>query len=104
MKEIKIIQDDEGQITIESTDAEGNPITTSASSVEDAVEQVKTEMGSGEVIEGDMGSRESLSELGNEPFSASKGKMLEDKLPVIDKKRKGMNPTNKADWSDYSGI
>jgi hypothetical protein len=114
MKELKIIQGDDGTISIESVDGEGNPITTEAAGVDEALEQIKREIGGGD---GGVGSEEEVGEE-MEPIepnedgvvSASKGKKLignlklEDGLPVTDKKKIGTRPRTKADWSDYSAI
>jgi hypothetical protein len=74
VKEIKIIQDDDGAISGEPGESE-------------MVEESST-------IETDE----------NGVVSASKGKKLEDNIPVVDKKKLGTRPKATADWSDYSAM
>jgi len=113
MKEIKLIQNDDGTITIESMDAEGNPVQTVADSAASAIEQLQADfMGKAEAMASDeMAERETgvagspeVPEVENIPMSASKGKRLEDNLPIIEEKKRGANAKKKADWSDYGAM
>lgn len=113
MKEIKIIQGDDGAITIESMGAEGEPSSTPVESIEEALEQIKSEFGGAEeaptepIEEPEGEPMPEMPEEGEEvpegPIAASKGKKLEDKMPM-DKKKMGMRPKMKADWSDYGAM
>jgi len=108
VKELKIIQADDGKISIETTGPEGEPVITEAASIDEAIDLIKGEIGGGEeVIEGESEEIEEIQPI--EPdeggvVSASKGKKLEDGLPVVDKKKLGTRPKMKADWSDYSAM
>jgi len=107
MKELKIVQNDDGKITVESTGDDGNPLITEAGSVDEAIDQIKNEFegdqgGESEPMGDDMPGEMPMEENG--PIAASKGKKLEDKLPLIDKKKKGANSRSPADWKDYSGL
>ena len=112
MKKIVLVQNDDGTIELD-----GQPV----ESPEDAIEQVKmmvsqeagqdmesegempAEGESGE-MESEMPSNEAAQEndMEDEPMeSESIGKTLESKLPMVDKKKRGMMPSKKASFEDY---
>ena len=104
MKKITLIQNDDGTLELD-----GQPV----ESPKDALEQVKMmvmpEAGSEMESEGEVpaegksvSSEESEMESEEEPMeSESIGKTLESKMPVIDKKKRGMMPAKKASFEDY---
>ena len=106
MKKITLIQNDDGSIEVD-----GNP----AESLEDALEQVKAladpsadqEMPEAELDsedgmpEGELSSPSESEIPGEEMQSESIGKTLGSKMPMVDKKRMGMRPKQKASFEDY---
>lgn len=98
MKKIVLVQNDDGTLELD-----GHPV----ESPEDAIEQVKMmvspEAGQGMESEGEMTSdSEPAIESEDEPMeSESIGKTLESKLPMVDKKKRGMMPAKKASFEDY---
>lgn len=111
MKEIKIIQDDDGKITVETTGPEGSPVSNPVDSVDSALEEIKASLGGGgEMMKEseDIGPEEMSEEMPGEesvePQSASKGMRMEDRMRKISKNRTGARPKEAADWSDYAGM
>lgn len=107
MKKIVLVQNDDGTIELD-----GQPV----ESPEDAIEQVKMmvsqEAGQGMESEGEMPAEgepgemtsdsEPAIESEDEPMeSESIGKTLESKLPMIDKRKRGMMPSKRASFEDY---
>ena len=99
MKEIKIIQYDDGKISIETSGSDGQLVTNNVDSIDAAIDHVKGEF---DGIDGVVENEEPMPVDESGPVAASKGKKLEDNLPVVDDKKKGMMPEKNADWRDYS--
>ena len=91
MKEIKLIQDDSGKITIESTGIEPQEF----GSVDEAIEFIQNQVAA---------TSEGSEEIESEEIEGEGPKTLEESMPMIDEEKKGMMPKKKPDWMDYSGM
>lgn len=100
MTEIKIVQDDSGKITVETTGPDGEPVITDAASVDEAIESAKEALGGGEDSESAEIDMESEMPEGV-PAPESKGRTLEDNVAMMDKEKSGMMPKKKPGWDDY---
>jgi hypothetical protein len=96
MKEIKIIQDNDGNISIERMGGDGNPTTEVSDSIDSALETIKSEFGGG-IAEGS-----TTEPVDDGSISVSRGKTLEENIPIVPKEKKGMMPKKPADWMDYA--
>jgi hypothetical protein len=95
MKEIKIIQDNDGNISIERMGGDGNPTTEVSDSIDSALETIKSEFGGG------IAEESTTEPIDDSSISASKGKTLEENIPAIPPEKKGMMPKKSANWMDY---
>lgn len=98
MKEIKLIQRDDGTFTIESTDAEGKAMKAMAENAASAIEQLQADF----LGKANTAIQEAREEQEMGP-ARPKG-MLEENLAPIAPVKKGANAKKQADWTDYGGM
>jgi hypothetical protein len=100
VKKITVTQNNDGSI-----DVDGNP----AESIEDALEQIKAQVDPNadmEAPEAELNPEDTGSEGEDMPIeedmpSENVSKSLGAKMPMIDKKKMGMRPKQKASFEDY---